>query len=275
MSDPQVDPALVQAIAKRFINRKDVYAEQQDDGSYRPVRAPWSKQVLEDHLSGRRTLGHYLLGTDDTVKLFALDIDLKPKGFWLENADLSQVEDAASLPYSETVLRHEASPREDFLNWRHPSRRFHKEQMRFIADLLASTGVRLLPGVTMASAFSGSKGVHVYGLFPSPVPAADAQEAARAVLEEVGIFAPARGNAFWENTVTEDGVDFTNFTVELFPKNTHLEDGGLGNLMRLPLGRNLKATRNPCFFLDQGSTSTGLVPHADPVGAITHGTVPR
>jgi hypothetical protein len=54
----------------------------------------------------------------------------------------------------------------------------------------------------------------------------------------------------------------------VFPKQDSLAGKDLGNLMRLPLGRNLKNPKDPTFFIDM-TTPMGVMSPIDPVYALT------
>lgn len=66
-------PALV--LAKRFVQRWDLYARQLDDGSYVCVHEPLNVGHLFDHLRGEITLGVYLLDQDSRARFAVLDAD--------------------------------------------------------------------------------------------------------------------------------------------------------------------------------------------------------
>ncbi len=76
---------------------------------------------------------------------------------------------------------------------------------------------------------SGFKGRHVWVLFRDPVPASLARAMGVRVLELAG--PPPRG-----------------VHVEVFPKQGHVPAGGLGNLIKLPLGIHLKTGRRSLFL---------------------------
>jgi hypothetical protein len=48
--------------------RTDAYGEEQPDGSMKTVHKPLTRQVLEDHLAGRRNIGVFLIGSTGLVK---------------------------------------------------------------------------------------------------------------------------------------------------------------------------------------------------------------
>lgn len=64
-----------QEIYKIFVNRKDVFARQQNSGAYFPVRRPITIKDIEKHLKGEHTLGLYCLNHGNTVKWACVDID--------------------------------------------------------------------------------------------------------------------------------------------------------------------------------------------------------
>jgi TOTE conflict system primase-like protein len=58
-----------------FRGREDVFAEQQEDGSYRPVLRPLTPEDVYAHVNGRATYGIYTTTPNDTVKFIVFDID--------------------------------------------------------------------------------------------------------------------------------------------------------------------------------------------------------
>ena len=116
-----------------------------------------------------------------------------------------------------------------------------------------------------AAAYSGGKGVHVYA-FTGPISASDAREGARIVLDSVGGWSPSRGDNFFRSTDNDPVTGFPNLSIEVFPKQNTLDGKDLGNLMRLPLGRNLKSS-DPTFFIDVRSPMGQMIP-VDPVWAL-------
>lgn len=63
-----------------FRGRDDLYARQWVDDrgrvGYSPVRDPLTPAVVRGHLLGNHTVGVYVIRVDDTVKFFAIDLDL-------------------------------------------------------------------------------------------------------------------------------------------------------------------------------------------------------
>lgn len=270
---------LVDLIARKFIARRDVKASQNNQGSYSPVvdgrsgeRLPWTRQDVVDHLSGKKTFGHYLLDEDSMCKLFAFDIDLEktklddrdniiwqgkyPDPFAFDGAD----------KFSGEII--DFNPREAWRDRAHPSRAWTKYQLHLVAHQLLK-GIEAL-GVPGAVAYTGAKGLHVYG-FTGLINASDAREGAEIVLDTLSSFAggvaPIRGKSFFKFK-NDDPIDgFPNLSIEVFPKQTSLDGKDLGNLMRLPLGRNRK-TADPTFFVDMSDALTSLNP-VDPMHALT------
>ena len=151
-----------------------------------------------------------------------------------------------------------------------------------------------LLGIHTAVAYTGNKGIHVYG-FTGTVKAGDARDAAELVMESGKYFKPSRGDNFYADErrevipmTVDDGPEteylrrwqtegplpgfspdvFHNFHVEVFPKQRSLEGKDLGNLVRLPLGKNLHAPSDPTFFVDLTAALTEFKP-VDPVWALT------
>lgn len=248
-------------IAKTFISRRDAKARQAQDGKYfldtvrdtdPPERIPWQMKDIEAHVAGTATYGHYLLGQDNNCKLFAFDIDLNDAGF------LPQAPD-----YTDFVA---CNPRLDWLDRSKTIQRgWIKLQLRQLAHILVDA-IHSQLDIPVAVAYTGAKGLHVYG-FTGSIPAVDAVEAATIALDYTGRFHLVKGQHFYGDK--ESGPDsFSNFTIERFPKQTTLDGDGLGNLMRLPLGRNLKST-DPTFFVDINAPLGQLKP-IDPVFALTN-----
>lgn len=246
-------------IASRFIARPDVKAVQHGNGSWSPhtttgkrdgERIPWKREHLVAHLEGRATFGHYLLSSDSDCKLFAFDVDLDKadpeKNIWQAWED-------------ETGTLHSMDAREAWLDRAHPGRPYMKCQFKEIAHKLLR-GIYENLGVPCAAAYSGGKGIHVYG-FTGKLPAADVREGALIVLEAVGGFVPLKGENFFKHP------NYQNMTIEVFPKQSSLDGKDLGNLMRMPLGRNLK-TSDPTFFIDMTTEMATMAP-LDPVWALT------
>src|SRR5688572_5827747 len=70
-----------------MVERRDIKAVQQPDGSYGPDRTPLTVDDIDSHLLGQRTLGHYVVSDDSCCRLLAFDIDLTTTGHWVSLTD--------------------------------------------------------------------------------------------------------------------------------------------------------------------------------------------
>lgn len=247
-------------IASKFIARPDVKAVQYGDGSWSPHtdtgkrdgnRLPWKRQDLLAHLDGQRTYGHYLLSPDSDCKLFAFDVDLEKSGTLPLDRDEATGDWKNFMEFED--LRGAWATRS------HPARPYMKAQFKEIAHKLLR-GIYENLGIPCAAAYSGGKGIHVYG-FTGKMPARDVRDGAIIVLEALGGFTPTKGENFYAHE------KWPNLSIEVFPKQSNLDGKDLGNLMRLPLGRNLKST-DPTFFIDMTTEMAAMKP-VDPVWALT------
>lgn len=143
---------LIQHYMALFSGREDCFARQwvdktQGKQGYVPVRRPLEPRDVEDHLSGRKTYGIYLVRYDGTVTLAVMDADLKQefRGRKLKADELALVRREGAYLYSR------------------------------IADLSKALGLEPLPE------FSGGKGLHFWFLLESPVAPAIVKRA----LEEI------------------------------------------------------------------------------------------
>jgi hypothetical protein len=251
-----------------------VKAVQHRDGSWSPHTTtgkrdgeyiPWSRKDLQAHVSGVSTFGHYLLTPESTCKLFAFDIDLREQGFYPKSDDpwTESWENDGSSPEMVPF-----NPREAWKDRTHPSRPYLKYELKTIANTLMSSIHKELE-FECAAAYSGGKGVHVYGFMPPEYRTArDCRLAAISVLEDFGQFERSKnGDVFWQTSDQDSWRGHPNIEIEAFPKQDSLEGKSLGNLMRLPLGRNLKS-KDPTFFLDMTSPVGEMRP-VDPVFALT------
>ncbi len=258
--------ALAKLFASKFISRPDVMAIQTEDGEYRPTRDSRTKIISEgfsmpallSHINGSRTLGHYMTNQDDQVKLFAFDVDLEQTG---------------SLPggtFGEAYINwKDCNPREAWISRKQGvGRDVTKIQMRMIANKFTRI-IQDELGIPVAVAYSGSKGMHIYG-FTGPTTALRARAGAKIILEAAG-WSLIRGQNFYGLT-GGDPLDklgsLGNFSIEVYPKQDTIEGKDLGNLMRLPLGVNRKSPKDKTFFIDLRAPISQLV-SVDPIEALT------
>lgn len=296
---------LARLFAAKFIQRPDVKAIQlpRDGGGLRAgdwfpdtrlnaEKRPDSPHLphgfnmdhLLAHLAGERTYGHYLLNEDDNCKLFCFDVDIKKAGNYVVQPDWTTMPDALQddpagqeLWYKENsvveVVDGKGDPnlRDMWLTRSRevvPARKWLKLQMRTIAHSLAKAVTEMQ--IPCAVAYSGSKGIHVYGLTGS-MPAAEVRAAAMMALDMAGEFEPLRGKNFFQHQNPDPFHGLQNFDIEVFPKQESLDGKTLGNLLRLPLGKNWKAPNDPTFFLDMTAPMGDFTPHSDPVALLTNG----
>lgn len=267
------DDELAIALGKRFIQRRDVKAVQHENGVYTPhqtkdgQRFPWKMDDIRNHLSGSHTYGHYLVDQSNLTKLFAFDIDLVKgneknplPGYWIDMREDQEV-DLGVIP---------CDPRKIWQEPDHPAKQWLALQLKCCANALGLKAKRLFgDDIHIAMAYSGCKGLHVYGFFVEPVPATFARKSAIEVLRAFnrpdGLpgFEPIRGENFWASTQEEHH----NYEIEIFPKQDSLDGKDLGNLMRLPLGINRK-TGQRGYFID-GRSALYELRMMDPLAALS------
>ncbi len=125
-----------------FSGREDCFARQWADKSegkqgYVPVRRPMMETDVEEHVSGKKTYGIYLLRSDSTVKVAVIDVDIvqKFRTSKLRGEDVALIKRERSYLFSRIVeLSQEA-------------------------------------GLEPVAEFSGSKGYHFWYFFKKPVDA--------------------------------------------------------------------------------------------------------
>jgi hypothetical protein len=254
--------AIAKLFASKFIARSDVRAIQLPDGEYRPQRDnKFDMPSLLAHLRGEQTFGHYMVSQDNKVKLFAFDIDLEKVGrlpdakFGIDYVGWKDVE----------LREHWASRKQG------PGRDVIKLQMKMAASSIARAVTDQL-SIPVAVAYSGSKGIHVYG-FTGLVSCEHARKGAQIALEAAG-YSLFKGNNWFRFDAVKAGcqddpiANLANLNVEIYPKQDSLDSTQLGNLMRLPLGRNLRSPKDSCFFIDMRTAMSDFVP-MDSIEALT------
>ncbi|HEY8542089.1 MAG TPA: CRISPR-associated primase-polymerase type A1 [Pseudothermotoga sp.] len=184
----QIDDIVIKKFLDLFSGREDVFAIQMDEGYY-PVRLPMKEKDVLEHLNGEKTLGLYVLRSDNNIKFAAFDIDFK-KGF--ENNYQSAL-------------------------------RLCRQSVMNICEKLK------IENIKYHVEFSGNRGYHIWIFFDRWLQAYKVRFILRKIVESISI---------------DDQI-----SVEIFPKQSDT-GGGLGNLIKLPLGIHRK-TKNRCPFVDE------------------------
>ena len=108
----------VVAIKRLFIAREDIYAKQNDDGTYTSIKAPITDEILTEHLKGDITIGAYTIAyKDDSVKWGCIDID----GEHVENAarkgEIIREKLISYGVHSESILTEESGSLDSYHLW--------------------------------------------------------------------------------------------------------------------------------------------------------------
>jgi hypothetical protein len=219
-------------IAKRFISRPDVKAVQTGTGAYYPDRRnPFTVADIDDHIAGRKTFGHYMVGKDGMCKFGVFDIDM-----------------------GKDLITHDGMeflPRDAMYTFDHPGRPYCVKLLRTVAEGLASLARRKIGGQVLVS-FSGGKGMHVYVIPKKPLPAKQIRTGVQDVMLTLHpAWAPTKGDNFYAHA----GTEFPTIEIETFPKQDMATD--LGNLVRLPLGVHRKS-KSRAYFIDIDHPEPGL-----------------
>lgn len=255
-------------LAANYIERRDMKARQweggyspvvvdprrNDQGQIRdPTRLPLKKDDLIEHIQGVRTYGHYVVSLENKCRMFAFDLDLNKSCQWTNK---------------ETGETTTINPREVWRGPTTPEKRDLAMQLKALAHGLAMK-VHTLIECKVTVHYSGAKGMHVIGCLERGTPASDAREMAYAVIESFDCFDPSHGKNFFHH---RDPETYPALEIEVFPKQDEVrEENGSGNLLRLPLGVNLK-TGNQSFFIDFNS-DWSVIKVDDPIRALTEGSI--
>jgi len=79
----------VQTITHAFIQRRDIYPQQINDGSYVSIQNKLTDDILISHLQGKITLGAYVLDRESFGHFMVLDADTEPE--WRKLRALSDI----------------------------------------------------------------------------------------------------------------------------------------------------------------------------------------
>jgi len=180
----QTQEQLRKDLYNKIVIRKDVYATQESNGAYYPVKEHFASAI---YIEGNQTTGSYLLDQNNKVKCFVIDIDLNKKYVDEARGDISEY-----LPLIQ-------------------------KQTEVINHVFQGHGCETL------LEFSGNRGYHIWGFLSHPAPAVGI----RSVLLEL------------ERQFPE--IDKEKLHWEIFPKQDFLVNGGLGNLIKMPLTLHQKS----------------------------------
>lgn len=298
---PETTKKIAYLLATKFISRRDPAAQQTLDGGYRPLRTknpatkevtastPFTMDMILDHLDPAKpqtTYGYYLLDDQDKTKMFIIDVDLQKEGY-VPSVELPAGATEEQYLYWRSSFYYVPDLRGVWHDRSHlAARQYLKKQMRILAGIFAGH-IHHYIEVPSAAAYSGNKGVHVYG-FTGSIPAAEALELGKIILHAPGYWVPSRGDNFYVDSRTPfdwspnvdrvmrpydvfsdfDPGTFFNFCIEVYPKQETLAGKDLGNLIRLPLGTNQHHPSDPTFFIDLTSAFDEFRPIA-PLQALT------
>ena len=128
----QTQEQLRKELYNKIVIRKDVYATQEPNGAYYPVKKHFLPEL---YIDGKQTTGSYLLDQNNKVKCFVIDIDLNKKYVDEARGDISEY-----LPLIQ-------------------------KQTRAINDVFIKHGCKTL------LEFSGNRGYHIWGFLSHTSPA--------------------------------------------------------------------------------------------------------
>lgn len=143
---------LAEGLANVFIQRRDLYSRQIDDGSYLCIRKPLKTWHLKQHLVGELTLGAYVLNTDSRTNYIVIDAD--------DNSELETLTFMAGQLASEDVPSYLETSRRGGHLWLFFERSVTGQQARsFGLGLLQKyglEGIELFPKQTKLKSGPGS-----------------------------------------------------------------------------------------------------------------------
>lgn len=180
-----------------FVGREDIFAQQNPNGSYFPVRRPLEDADLREHLTGGASYGTYTLIPDEDYEKFYV----KYVVFDLDTGD-EDIDDLCEMVND--LVDDPTAMEQDYL-------------------LLER---------------SGGKGYHIWLFLDEPIEA-------------------YRARAWVEENFTQRWLDAKGYPIEVFPKQDRLAVGGLGNLVKLPLGVHAR-TGNRSEVVPYGLWATEL-----------------
>ena len=271
---------VVKMMGNLLIARKDVKAIEYH-GTWMPHRVDMRKTAdgdlipfrlidFQEHMFGTQCLGTYLLDTDNNVKFFAIDVDLRKEGatYWPVR-DAEELEELIQLKNGDEILVNGVLDTETVVgnleealhDPEHVGHRWARILVSTTLDNLARAVEREL-GLPSLPVVTGGGG-HLLVPLGELTPAVEARVLARTVMESVG-GVQTKGDNFWQ--IGESGNP--GMEIEVFPKqDTIPKSGGFGNLIRLPMGLHHR-TKQRTYFLGAGGAFPWSLPKADAVATL-------
>lgn len=283
---------VVALMGKLLIARKDVKAIETPKG-WMPDRQraprgtaardmpclPMTMTDFEAHFTSKdRCMGTYLLDSENRVKFFAIDIDLKTEGAWMINLpDMDSLDKAANTwRYDEDKIvglfdlesTYVGNLEEALHNSNHVGYRWARCVVRDVCEQIYKAVIDQL-GLHPLVVVTGG-GAHVLVPLGQPTPAIEARAMANVVMESTN-YELFKGDCFWR-PLLGDGKPNEQYGVEIevFPKQNELGNtAGFGNLIRLPLGYHQQAKMRT-YFLDMNKMDVPWwdLPRADALSTL-------
>lgn len=264
--DQQKMKTVVSLMGRLFVARKDVKAiekkinnatgwipdrepvprgQDPNSGALIPMRM----SDFEQHFTGKRCMGTYLLDAESNVRFIAFDVDLKASGSYLTIRDFTELEamiEGKTDEECDAILdldRHQGDLEAALHRPDLPAYRWARAALSERARTICLVVERILGLPTLEVVTGG--GMHVLVPFGGLVPAVDARQMAREVMDAC-YMVPTKGDNFFVPELNPD----SGIEVEVFPKQD--TNTGFGNLIRLPLGWHMGAQRRT-YFMDRTS----------------------
>lgn len=192
-------PMNIEGYMDLFVHRRDVFAEQQASGAYFPVKRDLTEDDVAEHLAGFASYGVYVID---------------PYSIGGGNA---------GVPLMSNHVKYVVFD----LDTEDPEALTHLKYC--VGKLVDSVASGELPDANLHCLLlerSGRKGWHVWLLLDSPLPA-----------RQVRAWVSEGFNTRWVKVGAFTGGAYPA-PLEIFPKQDYVDEGGFGNLVKLPLGRH-------------------------------------
>jgi hypothetical protein len=238
-------PAIGAAIARKFIVRPDVLAEQcikDGDVLWVPRKVPWTRSLMASHLRGEKVLGHCPVSLEYTCRVLTFDIQYMNFGL----LPSLPMDDERSLDFSTWK---ESNPQEEWKNHKSPIAPWMTYNFRACASYLYNI-LKSEFNLESTVAYNG-KGLEVYGFFPKLTSTQTARQIGLTTLEASGGLWEEK-DALYISKLQHPLKGTMDLTISILPE-------GANDIIRVPLGKNLESP-DPCFFVDMTAPLARLVP---------------